>query len=367
MRTLILMNNFMPGGAESAALNLARGLVARGHSIHLAVLSSIGTTASQWKRTGIMVHGPLLRFTRDPLGAFRLGRLIRAERFESFLLLDALRNVMFTGLIGSWRQHVPAVLWCHTSPRVGWIPDITRRLRRYRRFGRPERIVAVSEHHRRELIDGRIDPACIDVIHNGVDIQAIASAPPAELPAKARGRTVFVQVANDQPHKDFDTLLAAAGLLQDRSAGVSILLAGRGTEPSALADRIAAARAGRVIVPLGPREDVPSLLAAADGFVLSSHTEVFNVATLEALAAGLPIVTTDLPAFDEMYDDDVEGCKVPPRDPAALADALEALTRDPACRARLAEAARQRAAQFSLDAMCDRFESLLAGIIAGRS
>ena len=360
MRTLILMNNFLPGGAESASLTLARGLAQRGCEIHLVVLNEAGTMRSAWQEADVAIHGPLLRFARDPLGTLRLARLMRDRRFDNLLLLDALRNVMFTGLLGSWRSKVPAVLWCHTSPNVGWIPDITRRLRRYRRFGWPDRIVALSQHHRDELIAGGIDAGCIDVIHNGVDVEAIAAAAPAELPALAAGRCLFIQVANDQPHKDFNTLLAAGGILQNRDVPVVILLAGRGTAPADLAGRIATARAEKVLIPLGPRSDIPSLLAAADGFVLSAHTEVFNVATLEAMAAGLPVVTTDLPAFAEMYDDGAQGLKVAPRDPAALAGAIEALVRDPARRARLAEAATQRATQFSREVMCDAFEKLLA-------
>jgi len=113
---------------------------------------------------------------------------------------------------------------------------------------------------------------------------------------------------------------------------------------------------------------VAELLAGADLFVLSTRSEVFSVSTLEAMAAGLPVVVSDIPAFDEMFTDGVEGRKVPPADPQALAAVLAELLTDSPARRRMGQAAQARARQFTVDRMAEEFEGLLRCLhVAGRA
>jgi glycosyltransferase involved in cell wall biosynthesis len=94
---------------------------------------------------------------------------------------------------------------------------------------------------------------------------------------------------------------------------------------------------------LGYREDIPALLAAADIFTLPSRFEGLPMSVIEAMLTGLPIVATNARGPDEQVEHDVTGLKVPPGDAAALGAALGRLARDPARRARMGEAGRQRA------------------------
>ena len=110
---------------------------------------------------------------------------------------------------------------------------------------------------------------------------------------------------------------------------------------------------------LGSRTDVGAILAAADVFVLSTRSEVFSVATLEALAAGVPVVTSDVPGFEEVFANGREGLRVPPGEPAALADAVERLLDDADVRERLALEGRRRAGRFAMSRMAGNFERLL--------
>jgi len=109
----------------------------------------------------------------------------------------------------------------------------------------------------------------------------------------------------------------------------------------------------------GHRDDVPGILAAADAFVLSSRSESFGLAVVEAMAAGLPVVVSDLPAFRELLADGREGLKVPPGDPEALAGAIARVLDDAALRKALAAAGRRRARRFGHARMVRRFERLL--------
>jgi glycosyltransferase involved in cell wall biosynthesis len=101
---------------------------------------------------------------------------------------------------------------------------------------------------------------------------------------------------------------------------------------------------------LGHRADVPDLLAALDIFVLPSHSEGISRALLEAMAAGLPVVVSNVGGSPEVVQHEIDGLLVPVKDVAALAQALIRLLSDPALAQRLGLAASQRVAgNFSLD------------------
>jgi len=96
---------------------------------------------------------------------------------------------------------------------------------------------------------------------------------------------------------------------------------------------------------VGQRADVPRLLQICDVFVLASNTEGFSVALVEAMAAGRAIVATDVGGAREALADGACGRLVPPRNVAALTDALQELLRDETARDALGERARARAQQ----------------------
>jgi glycosyltransferase involved in cell wall biosynthesis len=112
-----------------------------------------------------------------------------------------------------------------------------------------------------------------------------------------------------------------------------------------------------------PEREVVSLLQHSDVLLQSSLSEGMPTAVLEAMACGLPVVATDVGGTGEAFEHEVEGFLVPPRDPAALADALLVLWRDPDRRRAMGEAARERAERGpTLEQQLDAFESLYRGL-----
>ena len=172
------------------------------------------------------------------------------------------------------------------------------------------------------------------VIHNGVEPgrrrDAAATAPPVSL----------ISVGRLRAPKDFVTLLRAVATLEPGSFRLRI--AGDGPERPALEEEAAHLGLDGAVELLGTREDVGDLLAAADVFVLSSDSEGLPMSVLEAMASGLPVVASAVGGIPELVRDEGTGVLVPPRDPGALAAALEALIAQPALRARLGEAGRRR-------------------------
>ena len=117
---------------------------------------------------------------------------------------------------------------------------------------------------------------------------------------------------------------------------------------------------------LGARSDVDALLNAVDFFVLPSDTEGLPLSVLEAMAHGLPIVASHVGGIPELIDHEQHGLLVPPRDPRALAVAVQRLYRDKSLRAKLGAAARARASdEFSLSTTAQQYERLYRRAMAG--
>jgi glycosyltransferase involved in cell wall biosynthesis len=160
--------------------------------------------------------------------------------------------------------------------------------------------------------------------------------------------------------KRLDRLLDAVALLPPE---VHCIVAGEGPWRGVLERQAARLGiAGRVHL-LGFREEVGDVLAALDAFVLTSDQEGMSSATLEAMAAGVPVVSTAVSGTDEMLRPGPDGVApgvVVPFDAHAVAEAVGALLRDPARRAAMGAAGVVRAAEeFSVPRMLDRWEQVL--------
>ena len=118
---------------------------------------------------------------------------------------------------------------------------------------------------------------------------------------------------------------------------------------------------------LGLRLDVPDLVSASDVGLLSSHQEGFSNTILEAMAAGLPMIVTNVGGNAEAVVDGETGLVVPARDPHALAEAIVLIARDPNLRRRYGAAGRKRVeSMFSLDACVAKYEALYRGLLQGK-
>jgi glycosyltransferase involved in cell wall biosynthesis len=198
--------------------------------------------------------------------------------------------------------------------------------------------ICVAENERRIGIAARTcTPARTFVIHNAVDVQGARRATPGE------GAPVVISVGRLKYPKDTRTLLAAAARVP---GDWRLQVVGDGPERLDLQPLVT----GPVSL-LGERDDVGGLLAAASVFVLSSRSEGLPISVLEAMAAGLPVIASDVGGLREQVEDGVTGLLVPAGDVAALASALERLVEDAELRTSMGDAGRARAeALFDLPA-----------------
>ena len=215
--------------------------------------------------------------------------------------------------------------------------------------------VCVSEADRKAGIAAR---TCTDqrahVIHNGVE--------PGPEPTRAkRHRVRIVSVGRLAAQKDFPTLIRAAMTLDPTRAEVTVL--GDGPDRPAIEAEIARLGLTDRVTLAGEVDDVPDRLRNSDVFVLSSNFEGLPISVLEAMAAGLPIVASNVGGLPELVEEGGNGTLVRPGDSEELSYALAALVDDPALRLRQGDASRRRVLEsFSIDACRAAHRALYDGL-----
>jgi glycosyltransferase involved in cell wall biosynthesis len=228
-------------------------------------------------------------------------------------------------------------------------------------------ILGNSERVVRELIETEnCPPDRVELIYNGVDVGGIEAAPASPLAqerARDGGELVLIMVANLIPYKGHADLLRALGGVSDRLPRRWRLLCvgrddGHGETLKALAHDL---DLDGHVTWLGQRDDVASLLKSADIGVLSSHEEGFANAVLEGMAAGLPMIATDVGGNGEAVRHNVTGLVVPPHDPDALSAAILQLAADERKRRAMGVAGQARAErEFDIGACVAKYDRLYA-------
>jgi glycosyltransferase involved in cell wall biosynthesis len=209
--------------------------------------------------------------------------------------------------------------------------------------------ITVSECVRQvEIAQARTDPAKVITIHNGIEVARYR-----QMDASVRDRIrrelktpnealVIASIGRLHPVKGFTHLLTAVQSVHARFPDVFLWLVGDGELRIRLEAQARQLGLDDVVVFTGTRLDVPEILTAVDIFTSASHVEGMPNAVLEAMAAGLPVVATQVGGVPEIVVDGQTGLLVTPADDTALAQALLTLIEDASLRQRFGLAGRQR-------------------------
>jgi glycosyltransferase involved in cell wall biosynthesis len=261
--------------------------------------------------------------------------------------------------------HIPLVIRpyggedIHPQGRSRRLPRRARRLRVA--LAAADMVVAQGSFLKGVLLDYAVSPQRLCVIHNGVDLSAFATGTPFPHP-----RPYLVSMGTLAWHKGFDILLRAYARLQ--SPAPDLLLAGAGPEQpqlAALAQQLGIAR--RVtFLGLVSGQDKVNLLRSAVLFVCPSRREAFANVILEALAAGLPVVASDVDGNPELVHDGKHGLLFPNADDAALAQRLQRLLATPACLVRMQAAIPAFIQNFDWPLVAERYWHLYRTLQAQR-
>jgi phosphatidylinositol alpha-mannosyltransferase len=201
---------------------------------------------------------------------------------------------------------------------------------------------------------GRHFEGAIEVVPNGVDVELFAGAAPAELPSGRR----LLFVNRLEPRKGFAVAVRAFDLLLRHEPDLLLVVAGDGPERGALEGLPHEARARLIMLGNVAHRDLPPYHAAADVFLgPATGRESFGIVLVEAMAAGLPVVASDIPGYREVVRDEIDGLLVPPGDPVALAAGVRRVLADPALAERLRASARARADRYRWETVAAQVEA----------
>lgn len=236
---------------------------------------------------------------------------------------------------------------------------------------RSRSVVFVSESLRSTLAPKlQVAVESTAVIYNGVDTSRLTPARSNELRRRLGlpDHAILIgSVGNIRPAKGYDVLLKAAKILCAQNPQVHFVIAGQPQQPlqAALERERDEYGLGSRVHFIGMQHDVAGFLHGVDAYLLSSTSEGFSIACVEAMACGLPIVATRCGGPEEILADGATGLLVANRDPEAISDALKRVLADPALRATLGSNARQAAIErFSVERMLDSYQALFQAALA---
>lgn len=345
-------------------LSLADRMRSRGHQTIIVSMIPIGAVGDEAGRLGIPVETLGMRpGWPDPRGLLRLAALLR--RWKPDVVHSHMVHANILARVARLLAPIPALVsTVHNSYEGGAL-----RMAAYRMTNRLADLTTIISQAAAEryLRLKAVSEDRLRVVPNGVDLERFRPDPAArERMRRELGlgdAFVWLAVGRFEAAKDYPTLLHAfadpAGGGGETPSSV-LLLAGQGTlrdASEALATDLGIASRTRF---LGVRRDVPDLMAAADGYVMSSAWEGLPMVLLEAAAAGLPVVATRVGGNDEIVRPGVNGYLVPARDVPALAGAMrEMMALPPPRRRELAERGRAHVREhYALGGVLDRWESI---------
>ena len=354
-----------PGGVNSHVTQLSGELRGRGHDVTVMAPHSSGDDAESQRSNAHIIPmgrsvplsagGSTARVTLDWRLYPRVRGIMHRERFDIVHLHEPLAPLL------------PLMVLQHScSVNVGTFHAFSNRRHLYRISRR-----AVGRWQRR--LHGRIavSPAARDfvaphfpgyvyrVIPNGIDFQRFATAQP--FPDLREGRPNILFVGRKDERKGLRYLLEACRINRPRLDKPRLIIVGPGEpdrECSALLNEIAA-RDPESVVLTGPvsAEDLPRYYASADVFCSpATGGESFGIVLLEAMAAGAPVVASDIDGYRDVVTNESDGLLVPPRDPNAIADAVFRVLGDSALSANLASAGRATAQRYRWERVADEVE-----------
>jgi phosphatidylinositol alpha-1,6-mannosyltransferase len=209
----------------------------------------------------------------------------------------------------------------------------------------------------------------IAVVPEPIELDRWTALFAAAAPLPRAGATILC-VARMYPRKRIGDLLEAAALLRHRISGVRVRIVGKGPQWEDVVGLHATLGLGETVTLLGDvsRERLAEEYVSADLFCLPSVQESLGIVFLEAMAAGLPVVGCRAAAIPEVVQDGVTGVLAPPRDPAGLAAALEAMLADPERARAMGEAGRRAVAAYTPERVAaGLLEAVRLGLERGHS
>ncbi|MGY0798312.1 glycosyltransferase [Lysobacter sp. A286] len=361
-----VVENLNRGGLERVVIDLIRAQCAMGMRCQVICLFGQGPLADELLADGVDVQACGKRNGADLRAVRRMRVLLRQEPGAIVHTHNAVAH--YYAVLAAVGLSLRRVVNTRHAMPVG--EGAGRREWLYRQAMRLTDVcVAVCEAARLQLEAGGVGPRTKLVsIPNGIQLgryqpaSATSRRQLAEVLGLPAGTALIGTVGRLNPVKDQASLIRAFRRVHDAMPATALLLIGDGSERAGLAAIAHAEGVHGSVHFLGDRADVDVLLQGLDLFAMSSVSEGYSIALLEASAAGLPIVATDVGGNAEIVQNAVSGRLVPASDPIALAEAILAILGDPDLAGRMGLAGRAWVLeQGSFRSMAERYARIYAG------
>ncbi|MFW5969011.1 MAG: TIGR03088 family PEP-CTERM/XrtA system glycosyltransferase [Halofilum sp. (in: g-proteobacteria)] len=364
-RVVHIVHSLRVGGLENGLVNLINRMPVERYRHAVICLKDYDHFAERIERDDVPLVALDKREGKDPALYVRLWRALRQLRPE---IVHTRNLAALEAQIPAWLSGVPARIHGEHGRDMGDLTGANRRYRRMRRIVRPlvHHYIPLSRDLEGYLRDAvGVSPERMTRITNGVDIERFQPRPQArgallDETGWQAGDVIAGWVGRMEAVKNPLALVEAfAKLAAGNPAGkrrLRLALVGDGAQYEAVARAVRDAELDRDVWMPGARNDVSHLLAAMDLFALPSLAEGISNTVLEAMAAGVPVVATNVGGNAELIAPEESGVLIPPGDPDALAAALVRYRDDPALVADHGAAARRRAVEhFSIDGMVSAY------------
>lgn len=372
-RLLWLIDSLTVGGAEALVIPFAKAARQRGVELTVCARTSIGGNPleKELRSLGVDVENLGARNLRDAAAMRRLSRLVRdlqPDVIHSHLTYAAI----WGAAVSRWHR-VPLIASLHVPPSSdqGVKGSIRQRLMVTLLNRIAARVIVVSDALGKEWVrETRLSGSKITVIHNGIDVERRSDQERASIRDElgiSEDAFMIATVAVLRRGKGLETLIQAAKRVVEACGACVFVVVGEGPMSGKwkkLAEEIGVAEHIRWT---GYRRDVPSILAAADLFVLPTLADAFPTVLLEAFAAGLPVVASDVGGVSEIVDEGRTGMLVPPGDANSLAARIDMALNDQLWLKHAGEAAREKAEiDFSVETWFSRLENVYSQVLESR-
>ncbi len=372
MRVLWMLSSIQMGGAERNIVSVLPYFRECGMEVVLCTLNTRRDSplAQVFAQTGLQRHDLGARRMLDPAAFRRFFRLLSNLQIDLIHAQD--QDTIFYAGIARRLRGTPAVMTRHVleEPSTTWKEAIRAQLVLLSaRFGM-DRIIAVSEFVRHRIgQQAHVPLSKIETIYNGIDLERFEPGPTRQDLRSKLGwdlqRPIAAFISVMRPGKGFEVLFQAIPQIQASIPALQVKIIGQGPLEAQL--RQQAAPLGDAVDFLGQRMDIPDLLHASDLLIQASWSEALPTVLIEAGAAALPVVATDVGGSREIVQDGKSGLLIPPGDPAALARNTVALLQSPGGAADMGRYACSFVHNtFSLSKQADQTSALYARVLGRR-
>ncbi len=357
MHIMEIVSGTEVSGVTAHCALLAKELIRRGHRITL-VCRKNAPIADRLRSEPIeIVDSDLHRFPTDQLR--RVAKFIAAQGVD--VVHTHQSRAHFFGVLLRWFSGVPCVATAHSRHfQLHWMFN--------------DFVIATSQaarryHSRCNLVSSRR----IEVVHNFIDTRPFDNTDPQSRRHVRQSLgldgdvPLLGVIGRITPGKGIAHLIGALPRITEECPDARLVVVGSGENDHLSQLRALAARLNvtSAVVWAGYRDDVPEVLSALDVCVLPSLEESFPLTLLEAMAAGLPVVASDVGGVPECVVPGETGTLVPPGDSDSLAEAIAGLLKDPELGHRFGHSGRARVKEhFSLEGQTARIEAVLSRLAA---